>query len=90
MQVCSYRSYFNGDDPFAETLCSSGSISNLGRMKFRVEDIVLANLANNGLFNVLCEWWMDCWGGDAHINQSINLYCHLQERSQPMRAYETL
>ena len=27
----------------------------------------------------------------AHtINQSINLYCHLQKCSQPMRAYETL
>ena len=24
------------------------------------------------------------------INQSINLHCHLQECSQPMRAYETL
>ena len=24
------------------------------------------------------------------INQSINLYCHLQECSQPMSAYDTL
>ena len=45
--------FLNCNDPFTETLCSSGSISNLGRIKFRVGGVVLANLANNGLINVV-------------------------------------
>ena len=54
--------FLNGNDPFTETLCSSGSISDLGRIKFRVGGVVLANLANNGLINVvLCGGrWVVC------------------------------
>ena len=55
--------FLNGNDPFTETFCSSGSVSNLGRIKFRVGGVILANLANNGLINVvLCggRWLYAC------------------------------
>ena len=34
--------------------------------------------------------YMEEWLRTIIYNQSINLYCHLQKCSQPMRAYETL